>query len=630
MADQVRRQAQGAASEMGRLIESVRTMLVAVAVSPAVLGTREQCTAYLSEVVRRLPQTYSIGVVGPDGALICRNHLVEGQPNFSDREYFKEALASHETHVGLYTVDRVTGRQVLPIAQPNHAQNGSIRNMAIAYLDLEYLSRIVEQWDLTPGSSLTVADRQGVILARNPLPSQFIGHKIPDQFLPWVTGSTPGTAEVLSQDGATRILAYVPAGAPPIRGLYVSSGVLKEAAFAAVNRSRIQSLAVVAVGLLASVTSAIAAGRYFVRRPVSHLIGIADAWREGRRETNSARPSGREFAEIAEALDRMGTELKTRQERLHTIIGQAPYPLLLQAEGGEIIEASESWWTLSGHTPTRCAREWVRNAFGRELEGEVDPVLNPFSVPDGGRSTRAERELRNVDGEPLFWEFGVVALGTLPDGRALRLLAAADVTERRLAARRQEVLVAELNHRVKNTLSVVQAIGMQTAKGVHGGQEFSDKFTDRLAALARTHDLLTRSSWLPVNLRDILDAELSHFAEPGRLEMTGPDIRIPAEVAVSLCLITHEMTTNSVKYGALSHEGGRLSIWWREGAGPSLELEWVESAAVPIVQPTSRGFGSRLIERTIASIGEGRSEFKENGLHFSIRVRLDSANAAAA
>lgn len=629
----VTRQTQRAASELQRLLDGMRTMLVSIAAAPPVSIEDGSCASYLASITSRLPQVYTIAIFDPQGNLRCRDKPVSTPRNVADRAYFRQFAAATDFQVGLYTVSRLTGAAVLPMGLPVRDANGGLTAVVVASLDLGYLGKVVADWKLAPGSSLTVADRDGVILARNTLPERFVGTAIPAPYQSWVRGDRPGVEEVTSQDGTVRVLSYIPAAVSPAARLYISSGYDKNAAFAAVNAARRQSFLIIALGFACAAAAAYVAGRVFVRRPVTSLIEIADGWRAGVRAPADALPGGREFAEIGAALDRMGSDLERRQKLLEVVIRSAPNPLLLLAEDGEVMEASDSWWAISGHPPTRCAGEWVRSALGRDRDRSDDPVVNPFLVTDGQSVRGQERDVAAADGRTLHWEFAIVPLGRLPDGRALRLLAAADVTERRNAALRQETLVAELNHRVKNTLAVVQSIGTQTAKSTSDPADFNTKFALRIASLARTHDLLTRRSWGEIPLRDMLRAELEHADPSARVELAGPDISIPADFAVSLCLITHEMATNALKYGALSHSDGKLRVEWaasEDAAGRSIHLSWMELCPVPVSPPLHRGFGSRLIERTASAVGTASMDWRATGLHFSLTLTLPALQHAGA
>jgi two-component sensor histidine kinase len=184
--------------------------------------------------------------------------------------------------------------------------------------------------------------------------------------------------------------------------------------------------------------------------------------------------------------------------------------------------------------------------------------------------------------------------------------------------------MAELNHRVKNTLAIVQAIGMQTATLSGEGREFTRKFAMRLQALARTHDLLTERAWDGIALRDLIGAELATLPESARVSVSGVTVRLPAETAVSIGLVVHELTTNAVKHGCLAEGGGCLDIAWAvdEGSPPILRFEWSECCPQPIKSTGKAGFGTRLITRTVAKLGTGTSELRETGLLFRMTMEL--------
>jgi PAS domain S-box-containing protein len=206
-----------------------------------------------------------------------------------------------------------------------------------------------------------------------------------------------------------------------------------------------------------------------------------------------------------------------------------------------------------------------------------------------------------------------------------------DITERKRAEATQQLLMDELNHRVKNTLATVQSIAAQLLKGT-SDVELREAFDGRLVALSRTHDLLTRDSWEGVSLRDLLLQEFEPFwsEERTRFVVHGPDLGLNPKAALTLGMAFHELTTNAAKYGALSKPGGEVRVTWEilRASGPSaLRLKWMETGGPPVKKREHKGFGSSLIERGVPLEleGEVRVEFNPSGLICTMEIPLAAA-----
>lgn len=200
-----------------------------------------------------------------------------------------------------------------------------------------------------------------------------------------------------------------------------------------------------------------------------------------------------------------------------------------------------------------------------------------------------------------------------------------DVTDRVHAERQQKLLVDELNHRVKNSLATVQAIAHQTLRTAANPAAFQEAFESRLMALSKTHDLLTATNWRGAALRDVLLAELGPFG-PNQYELEGPDVDLTPAEALAFGLVAHELATNAAKYGALSGADGCVSVEWATQDG-RLALTWRERGGPQVATPTRRGFGSRLIERSLQGQLEGSAEleFAPDGLICRIELPLGVA-----
>ena len=218
----------------------------------------------------------------------------------------------------------------------------------------------------------------------------------------------------------------------------------------------------------------------------------------------------------------------------------------------------------------------------------------------------------------------------------LRLAAEREVTARRASEHQRELLVGELNHRVKNTLATVQSIAAQTLREGKSLRETRESFESRLLALSETHNLLTRDHWSGAGLRELVEVELAPYAGArARIDVTGEEVWLAPDPALALGMALHELATNALKYGALSGAEGRVRISWtrRDEAGADrLRLVWEEAGGPPVTPPTRRGFGSRLIETGLRRQLRGEVElaFRPQGVCCTIDLPLEAAEPAPA
>jgi two-component sensor histidine kinase len=212
---------------------------------------------------------------------------------------------------------------------------------------------------------------------------------------------------------------------------------------------------------------------------------------------------------------------------------------------------------------------------------------------------------------------------TLPDGSFGAVCYFRDIAAQVEAENTRQLLLRELNHRVKNTLANVQAIAQQTMRTTKEPEEFTSRFSGRVHSLARVHALLTESTWQGTELRELIRDQLLHGpVDEARLTAWGPTIHLRPQMAVHVGVMLHELGTNSLKYGALSVPKGWVAVNWTV-AGDILNLQWVERGGPVVSAPTRRGFGTTLIEQSAKSEG-GKAErlIDTDGLTWQISLRM--------
>ena len=274
---------------------------------------------------------------------------------------------------------------------------------------------------------------------------------------------------------------------------------------------------------------------------------------------------------------------------------------------GRVPESGDEWcvtWKLYTPDGTPLPHHECPMAIALKEERPIRGVEAIAERPDGTRVPFMPypTPLRDADGKVIG---------------AINMLV--DITERKQAESQQRVLIDELNHRVKNTLATVQSLAAQTARHAEGLQDFVRRFEARIVALARAHDLLTKRHWHDAPLEALIHELLDPLNDTARIRVAGPAIDLNPRAALSLTMALNELATNAVKYGALSTADGHLTIDWElrdDEAGKILNLAWRECDGPPVIPPTRRGFGSRLMERCIEVDLDGQLElaFEPDGV----------------
>ncbi|MBX5160679.1 HAMP domain-containing protein [Rhizobium sp. NZLR8] len=495
--------ARQASSEVERIVEGLHALLVSVSAMPSVRHLDVQaCNEALKSVAESIPNIRTIFVVGLDGRPVCGSMAFPDGVVFSDRDYFQQTLETKDFSVGTYTQSRLTDRPVLPLAMPL-MEGETVKAVIVSGIRVDWLQNRITERGVAPGNEVTIADGKGTVVAHVPLPEQFVGTVISEEYQRLVHAEQPDVVEITGKDGTTSVLGYRPI-ALPASPLYVSAGFSKPEAFAPINRATLMNALAIIGGALFAFLAAIFIGNRFILVPISRIAEVMEKWRSGQTTARTGMTGPDELEVVGATFDRLLDELDERRRQ----------------------------------------------------------------------NEQAEEE--------------------------------------------RTLLVREMAHRVKNGFTLVQAIARQTFS--RANPESYNSFAERLAALAGTYDLILSREGSAAPIREIISAALrAHIASEERIRLAGPDVVLPADIALPLSLVLHELATNATKYGSLGGEQGTVAIEWRHDDGRVL-LVWTETGGPAVSMPTKRGFGSVLIERAFSSKAraQSRSDYRPEGLVFEV------------
>lgn len=503
---EVQRMADLVAGQLDRMIEGAETVLVTIGHFPSVRERDpETCNDTLIRLAARFPNLDTVGVAGPDGAVVC-NSVPRSPPlNLADRPYFQRAVQTRALTVSELLAGQLSGRKLLALAQPTLDERGAVETVLIFTFEPKTISEMLDRVPLPQDAIIGVLDSHGRRVARVPYVPEEIGTPLSDPGLyERLSGPASGHLVGRGDDGVVRFYGF--ARSAKATDLIAYVGLARDPMFADADRLFHRRLALSAFAFVLAGVAAFWFGSYAVRRPIMQL----------------------------------------------------------------------------------------RSAMQRVAAGDL--------------SVRA-RVASSIE------ELAELAISFDEMAR-----------ERRHAEQQQRILVRELHHRIKNCFAAVRSIATQTLSHAEDAESFQLAFDGRLAALSRASTLLAAGNSQAADLRDLVEATLEPFRTDDNLRLRGPQVTLPSDMALTLGLVLHELATNAAKYGAFSVPEGRVEVSWAvpDGEVTRLCLDWAEHGGPPVQEPTRRGFGRSLVERSVAYELDGSAEltFAPEGVRCHVEVPL--------
>ena len=515
------------------------------------------------------------------------------------------------------SVYAVTGEYRIAVSAPVHGPKGEEWLLAIS-VPTSHI-RDVMMPAVPDGWTIGVGDREGTYVARSVLHEEMTGKPGLPEYLEKVAGRF-GTFTSRNFQGMTLLAGYYRSG---VSNWFYTANVPLSVVQAPLWRSLAAIAALALLAMMMSSTLAYVVGTGFARA-ARGLANRAEALGQGRPVTPMSTAIS-EFAVIADALVAAERAIAEREIEMEAVLEIAPAAV---------------WFTYDPE-----ARKVIRNRFAAELMGlptdtrksfgTTDLVIDTIALQDGHSVTREDRPLsRAMRGEQTDnQEFTYI----LPNGIHRTLLSSArpirgttgsvigavqvslDISERKRGEEQRKLLVNELNHRVKNTLAVVQSIASQTLRNAKDLPEAGRSLASRLVSLAKAHDILTQENWSGADLKDVVTAALLPHAEAKRFQLFGDPLWLPPNLALSLSLGFHELTTNAIKYGALSGDDGSVTVSWivsHHAGRRRVRIEWRERNGPPVAPVEREGFGTRMLQRLLGpeSAGNVSITFEPTGI----------------
>jgi PAS domain S-box-containing protein len=554
-------------------------------------------------------------------------------PRFHDPETARTVFATAKPAIGGLVLSRVAHRHVINIVVPAII-NGGLRYALVLSPDPATLRRILEQHYLPEGWLAGVSDQNGRILARSARHEEFVGTPISARTKSKSTARS-GVIKTTSREGDVVLQAYLWSHVSGWRtAVWVPLAILEAPA-----RQLWLALAALAVPAFAlSLLAAALLGRWLAR-PIAGVANAAAAL--GRADPVGYAPCaiaevnvvGATLAAAAEQRRRAEAALKESGRRLRLALDIAAIGHHDTDLAAGTAALDEQAMTILGLSMSVLSVEDAWKLAHPDDRAAVEAAAALALDPAARRTAATEHRIIRPDGELrwLHWRGRAVFDENTSPPRPLRLVGVMmDITERKRAEEHVRFLMRELSHRTKNVMAVVQAISWQTAKKSLDLGDFEQRFTKRLEALARSHDLLVRRDWRGVVLEDLVRAQLEPFLDSAkeRLAVDGPVLLLMPIAAQDLGLALHELATNASKYGALSVPAGKIDIRWTidngTASGKHFYMTWRESGG-PMVSPQVRkGFGFTVTTSSLSRSfnGEAKLDYRPEGLSWELAAPL--------
>jgi PAS domain S-box-containing protein len=592
-------------AEIDRDIDRQLTLLQVLAASYALAA--ENWPAFYEQAKASLRGKAYLVLLDPAGRQLVNTYVPYGEapartgdPDTLDRIRATRAAVVSDLFTSLVVKSNVYNVSI-PILR-----DGEVRFVMSLGLTPDNLQQLLRSRSLPARSIAVIWDSKGTILARTDR-SQQVGTPVS----PRLRGQPASSVFKASVDGE-EVLA---ATGRPSRANW---GVAVTLPAALVERQVLESLwlwgTTIALVALLVVILAILFGRALTR-PLAGATAAAVAL--GRGEPFEIHDSWlREANDVNAALRRAHDELanstaalRASEEQLRTAAEAAQFGAHQYDVAGDRTVRSPQFRQILGVDESQATSKFEAGLAFVHPDDRERTRLRKQQILDGS-DERYELEYRicRADGQVRWVMDRGQVLREPASGKATKVVGVLlDITDLKGAEQRQRLLFDELNHRVKNTLSIVQSLANQTLRSRPDPQDFARVFEDRLQSLARAHDLLTREAWLGASLQEIVAVALAPFLDEGRsIEIAGDPVMIPASTTITLSLMLHELATNAAKYGALARPEGRLGIHWTVAPAASaatVDLMWQEEGGPSVNPPERKGFGSRLLAASALQLG---------------------------
>ncbi len=610
----------GIVDELDRDIDRQLAVLTTLATSPALAAA--DWSAFYNQARASLGGRAYVVLLDVEGRQLVNTFVPYGQaPAMTGNpETVARMRAASGPVVSDLFVSLVTQQPVYTISIPV-LHDGALRYILSIGLTPRDLNELLQ--NVEPGWTAMIWDSKGRILARSRDHSRFVGTMVPQQLREALQSKVLRATDI---DDVDVLAAAETSGLSRWR---IAVGFPAAVIDRQVNESLLFWGGTIVLAAAIMLGLAFVFGRE-ITRPLAGAAAAARAL--GRRQpfdvpASRLREANAVIAALRKAasdLDESSAALRDSEARLRTAAEAAQFGAHEHDVATDVTIRSPQLRRLLG-----AGEAAQKGSFESEIA---------FVHPDDQAAVRQRKQqilagtqadyeleyrIQRPDGT-VRWvmDRGQVSRGS--DLKARRVLGVLiDISQMKAAEQRQRLLFDELNHRVKNTLAIVQSLAQQTLRVNPDPRAFAGTFGDRLAALARAHDLLMQEAWQGTPLREIIATALAPFISQGRsIDISGAAVTVPAGVTITLCLMLHELASNAAKFGALSVADGRLLISWTvasAAAGEAVELAWIERNGPVVVPPTRKGFGARLFAAGSLQI-DGRHEldYAPEGLRYRL------------
>jgi len=316
--------------------------------------------------------------------------------------------------------------------------------------------------------------------------------------------------------------------------------------------------------------------------------------------------------------------VRESEERFRAVIDNADNAIYVKDLAGRYLVVNRRAAELLGRDRDKLLGATDHEVLPAELADCF--CANDRMVAETGEPITIEERMLTADGERVYVSNKFPLRNASGEMYAIGGVST-EVTAHRRAEQHLRTMMAELNHRVKNTLAVIQSIATRTLRRAPNLESFARSFEQRLQSIAQAHTLLTATEWEGASLRDVVKNEVrSHAGTPEQVELRGDDVQLSPRLVLAISMIIHELTTNACKYGAMRNDRGRLVVEWEtlDDAARTLRLTWTEHCGEDVEPPGEAGYGSRLIHEIVEYELEGTVEqrFERDGLRLRLEIPL--------